>query len=138
MAELLSKGITAPDLTVNVKLGQKPSRHGLRGNPIVLAFCPADWSSFCGDQVMLYNETLPDLQKYDSEPLGVSVEDAWCHAAFAKDRHLHFLVSSDLELKVTVARQCRSYSRAKRWLSRTSAPCHRPARDNLEVTFGLQ
>ena len=69
MAELLSKGITAPDLTVNVALGQKPSRHGLRGNPIVLAFCPADWSSFCEDQVMLYNETLPDLQKYDSEVL---------------------------------------------------------------------
>jgi alkyl hydroperoxide reductase subunit AhpC len=55
----------------------------------------------------------PDLQKYDSEVLGISVEEAWCHAAFARDRHLHFSVSSDLEPKVTVARQCRSYPRQK-------------------------
>jgi peroxiredoxin len=107
MAQLLSKGITAPDLTVNVTLGQKPSRHEPRGNSIVLAFCPADWSSFCGDQVMLYNETLPDLQKYDPEVLGMLVEDAWCNAAFAKDCHLHVSVSSDLKPKVTVAKQCR-------------------------------
>jgi peroxiredoxin len=62
---------------------------------------------------MLYNETFPYLQKYDSEVLGMSVEDAWCHAAFAKDRHLHFSVSSDLKPKVTVAKQCRSYPRQK-------------------------
>jgi peroxiredoxin len=52
----------------------------------VLAFYPADWSPVCGDQMALYNEVLPEFHKHDAEVLGISVDGAWCHEAFAKDR----------------------------------------------------
>jgi peroxiredoxin len=62
----------------------------LRGKPVILAFYPADWSPVCGDQMTLYNEILPEFHKHNAELLGISVDGAWCHAAFARDRRLHF------------------------------------------------
>jgi peroxiredoxin len=38
----------------------------------------------------LYNEIFPEFHKHDAELLGISVDGAWCHAAFARDRRLHF------------------------------------------------
>ncbi len=53
----------------------------------------------------LYNEVLPEFRRYHAELLGISVDGAWCHAAFAKDRKLHFPLLSDFEPKGDVARQ---------------------------------
>ena len=78
---------------------------GLRGRPVILAFYPADWSPVCGDQMALYNEMLPEFEKYGAEVVGISVDGAWCHDAFAKDRHLHFPLVSDFEPKGEVARK---------------------------------
>ena len=36
-----------------------------RGRPVILMFYPADWSPVCGDQVVLYNELLPEVQRHD-------------------------------------------------------------------------
>jgi peroxiredoxin len=53
----------------------------------------------------LYNEILPEFQKFGAEVLGVSVDGSWCHAAFAETRHLHFPLLADFEPKGAVARQ---------------------------------
>src|SRR5258705_8703457 len=52
----------------------------------------------------LYNEILPEFQKLGAELLGISVDGVWCHAAFAKDRKLHFPLLSDFEPKGEIAR----------------------------------
>ena len=41
--------------------------------------------------------------------LGISVDGAWCHATFARDRHLHFPLLADFEPKGEVARKYRAY-----------------------------
>ena len=51
----------------------------------------------------LYNEILPEFQKYGAELLGISVDGVWCHEAFAEDRHLHFPLLADFEPKGAVA-----------------------------------
>jgi peroxiredoxin len=79
------------------------------GRPVILAFYPADWSPVCGDQMALYNEILPEFQKYNAELLGISVDGAWCHEAFAKDRNLHFPLLADFEPKGAVARSYGAY-----------------------------
>jgi peroxiredoxin len=71
----------------------------------VLAFYPADWSPVCGDQMSLYNEILTDFHDLGAELIGISVDGAWCHAAFARDRKLHFPLLADFEPKGEVARQ---------------------------------
>jgi peroxiredoxin len=57
----------------------------------------------------LYNEILPEFQKYQAELLGISVDGAWCHAAFAKDRKLRFPLLADFEPKGAVSRLYGAY-----------------------------
>src|SRR5438477_10844647 len=104
MPQLLAPGTEAPDFTLQVTPDQKRSLSELRGRPVILAFYPADFSPVCGDQMALYNEILPEFQKHNAELLGISVDGVWCHAEFAKNRHLHFPLLSDFEPKGEVAR----------------------------------
>src|SRR5437762_471553 len=84
MPQLLKPGTLAPDFTLHVTPDQKLSLAELLGRPVILAFYPADWSPVCGDQMALYNEVLPEFQKHRAELLGISVDGAWCHKAFAE------------------------------------------------------
>ena len=109
MPKILPPGTIAPDFTLNVTPDQKISLNELRGRPVILAFYPADWSPVCGDQMAVYNEILPEFQKYEAELMGISVDGAWCHAAFAKDRRLHFPLLADFEPKGDVAKKYGAY-----------------------------
>ena len=104
MSEILPPGAEAPDFTLHVTPDQTLSLSELRGRRVVLAFYPADWSPVCGDQMALYNELLPEFRERGAELLGASVDGAWCHKAFAEQRHLHFPLLSDFEPKGAVAR----------------------------------
>jgi len=112
MSNVLPPGTLAPDFTLPVTPDQKLSLHELRGQPVILAFYPADWSPVCGDQMALYNEILPEFQKFGAELMGVSVDGVWCHRAFAEARRLHFPLLSDFEPKGAVARSYRAYRTA--------------------------
>src|ERR1700687_5682195 len=105
MPQLLGPGTIAPEFTLHVTPDQKLSLRELLGRPVILAFYPADWSPVCGDQMALYNEVLPEFQKYRAELLGISVDGAWCHAAFAENRHLHIPLLADFEPKGEVAKK---------------------------------
>jgi peroxiredoxin len=108
-AQLLPPGTQAPDFALNATPDQILRLSELRGHPVILVFYPADWSPVCGDQVALYNEILPEFREYGAEILGISVDGVWCHAAFAKDRNLHFPLLADFEPKGGVARQYGAY-----------------------------
>jgi peroxiredoxin len=100
----LPAGAVAPDFNLRSTPDQFVSLSDFRGQPVVLAFYPADWSPVCGDQMTLYNEILPEFQELGAELLGISVDGAWCHAAFARDRKLHFPLLADFHPKGAVAR----------------------------------
>jgi len=109
MNQILEAGTIAPDFTLHVTPDQKLSLSELRGQPVILAFYPADFSPVCGDQMALYNEVLPEFQKHKAELLGISVDGVWCHAEFAKARHLHFPLLADFQPKGEVAKKYRAY-----------------------------
>jgi peroxiredoxin len=111
-SEILAAGTVAPNFTLHATPDQTLTLSELRGRPVVLAFDPADWSPVCGDQMALYNEILPEFQKFGAELLGVSVDGVWCHAAFAENRRLHFSLLADFEPKGAVARQYGAYREA--------------------------
>jgi peroxiredoxin len=109
MPAILNAGAKAPDFSLSVNPDQKITLSELRGKPVILAFYPADWSPVCGDQMALYNEVLPEFQKFGAELIGISVDGAWCHAAYAKDHHLHFPLAADFEPKGAVSRAYGAY-----------------------------
>jgi peroxiredoxin len=109
MSAILQAGAEAPDFSLSVTPDQKVTLSELRGKPVILAFYPADWSPVCGDQMALYNEVLPEFQNFGAELIGISVDGAWCHAAYAKDHHLHFPLAADFEPKGAVSRAYGAY-----------------------------
>jgi peroxiredoxin len=105
----LPPGTQAPDFSLRRTPDQWISLRDFRGQNVVLAFYPADWSPVCGDQLALYNEILEEFHSFNAELVGVSVDGAWCHAAFARDRKLHFPLLADFEPKGAVAREYGAY-----------------------------
>jgi peroxiredoxin len=106
---ILRPGTPGPEFTLNATPDQKVSLSDFRGQRVVLAFYPADWSPVCGDQVTLYNEVLPEFRRHNAAVLGISVDSAWCHAAFAQHRNLHFPLLADFHPKGDVAARYGAY-----------------------------
>jgi peroxiredoxin len=100
----LVPGMRAPEFKLHVTPDQSVSLSDFHGNPVILAFYPADFSPVCGDQMALYNQVLPEFRRLKAQLLGISVDGVWCHAAFTKDRNLHFPLLADFEPKGAVAR----------------------------------
>jgi peroxiredoxin len=110
-SEALKEGEVAADFTLKATPDQSISLSDFHGKPLILAFYPADFSPVCGDEMTLYNEILPEFQRYGAEILGISVDGVWCHLAFAKARNLHFPLLSDFEPKGEVARKYGVYNK---------------------------
>ena len=63
----------------------------------MLVFYPADWSPVCGDQLALYSELQDEWRKHHAQILAISVDNTWCHVAYANDRKLRFPLLADFE-----------------------------------------
>ena len=107
--EILKPGAQAPDFTLRTTPDQSLSLADFRGQPLIIAFYPADWSPVCGDQMALYNEVLPEFRRHRANIVGISVDSAWCHAAYGTHLRLHFPLLADFEPKGAVAKSYGAY-----------------------------
>jgi peroxiredoxin len=106
---LFPVGQKAPDFELRVTPDQRLRLSSFLGRRVVLVFYPADWSPVCGDQLALYNELHDEWKKHRAQLLGISVDNFWCHIAYAHDRHLRIPLLSDFEPKGEVARRYGAY-----------------------------
>ena len=102
---ILAPGTKAPDFTLKQGPDKQLRLSDLRGRPVVLMFYPADFSPVCGDELALFNEVLEELEKYDAQVVGISVDGPWCHSAYAKQKNLAIPLLSDFEPKGEVSRK---------------------------------
>lgn len=109
MSPLLSAGTPAPDFALPRSPGETLRLADCRGHPVILAFYPADWSPVCGDELGVFNEVLPEFQRYGAELLGISVDSVWCHKAYASSRKFGFPLLADFEPKGAVSRAYGAY-----------------------------
>jgi peroxiredoxin len=105
----LKPGTSAPDFMLRSAPDKSVTLRQFTGRPTVLAFYPADFSPFCGDQMTLYNEVLPEFEKFNAQIIGISVDGVYSHLAFSKDRKLRFPILSDFEPKGEIARKYGAY-----------------------------
>ncbi|MDX6561611.1 MAG: hypothetical protein QOD65_1425 [Gaiellales bacterium] len=108
-SEILGAGTPAPAFDLPVTPDQRTQLSEYRGRNLVLAFYPADWSPVCGDQLALLNEALPEIERLDAALVGISVDGAWCHAAYSQARNLHFPLLADFEPKGEVSKRYGAY-----------------------------
>ena len=104
-ASALAAGTRAPNFSLRTTPDQSVALGDFRGQPVILAFYPADWSPVCGDQMALYNEMRSEFAEYGAQLVGISVDGVWCHQAYAKSNKLKFPLLADFEPKGAVARQ---------------------------------
>jgi peroxiredoxin len=57
----------------------------------------------------LFNEILPEFQRYGAALLGISVDSVWCHQAYAEAKRLHFPLLADFHPKGAVSRAYGAY-----------------------------
>jgi peroxiredoxin len=108
-SSVLRPGKKAPNFSLNSTPDQKVSLNDFRGQPVILAFYPADWSPVCTDQLSLYAMVMPEFKKFNAELLAISVDNIWSHLAFAKDRKLNFPVLADFEPKGSISKKYGAY-----------------------------
>jgi peroxiredoxin len=100
----LVPGTLAPDFTLHSTPDETVSLHDFRGQPVILVFYSADWSPVSSDELTRYHELMPEISRLKAELLGISVDGAWSHLAFAQHRQFLFPLLSDFEPKGVVAR----------------------------------
>src|SRR3954464_12168675 len=96
---ILQPDTPAPDFSLRSTPDQSVSLSEFRGRPVILMFYPEDWSPVCSDELALFNEVLPDFERFDAQLFGISVDSAWSHYAFGDQRNLRFPLLSDFHPK---------------------------------------
>jgi peroxiredoxin (alkyl hydroperoxide reductase subunit C) len=79
---MIGPGEAAPDFELRDQDGTKVTLGDLKGKTSVLVFYPLDFSPVCTDQLNVYQEVLPELERRGVKLYGVSVDSAFCHKAF--------------------------------------------------------
>ncbi len=79
---MIEAGARAPDFTLPDQDEAEVSLSDFAGSKLVLAFYPLDFSPVCSDQLSIYQEVVAEIAARDAALVGVSVDSAFCHAAF--------------------------------------------------------
>jgi len=101
---IVEPGTPAPDFTLPDQDGNEVSLRDLRGQRIVLAFYPLDFSPVCTDQLNVYQEVLGELEAQGATLYGVSVDSAYSHRAFQQQLGIAIPLLSDFHPKGEVSR----------------------------------
>ncbi|HUG61226.1 MAG TPA: redoxin domain-containing protein, partial [Methylomirabilota bacterium] len=76
MPELLSPGTPAPDFTLRGADGDDVTLSALRGQKVVLAFYPLDWSPGCQNQMDAFSAGWDQIESTGAKVFGISVDSA--------------------------------------------------------------
>ncbi len=101
---MIEAGTPAPNFSLADQDGRTVTLADLRGQRTLLVFYPLDFSPVCTDQLNVYDEMLSEFSRAGVEIYGVSVDSAFCHAAFRERLGLRFPLLADFEPKGALAR----------------------------------
>jgi peroxiredoxin len=103
--EPLPAGTLAPDFELPDANGKLVRLSDFRGQPVVIAFYPLDWSPTCSDQLSLYQAELEEFEKLGAQVIGISVDSLYSHGAWAAVRGIKFPLLADFNPKGAVAQR---------------------------------
>lgn len=95
LAEQLSVGAPAPDFELHDQDGQLHSIEDYRGKWVALYFYPKDDTPGCTTEACEFRDNIFAFRRLDCQILGVSLDDAESHKAFAEKHGLPFPLLAD-------------------------------------------
>ena len=96
----LDVGSTAPDFTLTNQDREPVTLSAQRGEPVVLAFFPAAFSSVCTKELCTFRDRMSSLNKAKAKVFGISVDTFFTLKAFQADQGLTFPLLSDFNKEV--------------------------------------
>lgn len=102
---MIEPGTPAPDFSLPDQDGDEVSLASLRGQTVVLVFYPLDFSPVCTDQLNVYQEIRPELERARVAMYGVSVDSAFSNKAFQRELGVSIPLLADFHPKGEVARR---------------------------------
>ncbi len=102
-------GAPAPELSLATEDGGTFTQEDLRGRTTVLVFYPFAFSPVCTDQLQVYEEILPDLERRGARMYAVSTDATWSQAAFKRQLGISIPQLSDFEPKGAASRALGAY-----------------------------
>ena len=88
-------GSKAPDFTLTNQERQRVTLSQQRGQPVVLAFFPAAFSSVCAKEMCTFRDSLARLNAANAHVFGISVDTFFTLKAFHDQQQLTFPLLSD-------------------------------------------
>lgn len=109
----LPVGMLAPDFTLPQAPHSRLGLHSFGNYALVLVFYPMDWEPVSREQLILYQTYTDTFDRLGARLLGISIDHLYCHAAFAREAHIHFPLLADFQPRGRVARQIGVFRQAQ-------------------------
>ena len=103
MTEQISElrvGAEAPNFCLPNKDNKEVCLKDFKGKYVVLYLYPKDNTPGCTKEAIGFTGILPELQKLDTEVLGISPDTPESHAKFIEKKNLKVILLSDVDKKV--------------------------------------
>lgn len=142
---MIQVGTDAPDfelpsneLTPEGKPGKKIKLSDFRGKKhVVLAFYPLDFSPTCSKEHGCFKEDIRGLESADAQVLGISVDSAWTHQAFAKSIGITYPLLADFHPKGAVAKSFGLFEEERGFTSRATVIVDKAGKVSFVENHGL-
>jgi peroxiredoxin len=99
----LQVGSAAPDFALKDQSQKEVKLADFRGKRVVMVFYPLDWSPTCTNEHVCLVNDYKRFEKLDAQVLGLSVDSAWSHKAFAEKMGIQYPLLADFNPRGAVA-----------------------------------
>ena len=94
----ISVGAAAPDFTLKDQSQKDVKLSEFQGKKnVVLIFYPLDWSPVCTNEHTCLVNDMRRFDELDAQVLGISVDSAWSHKAFAEKMGIKYPLLADFQ-----------------------------------------
>ncbi len=111
----ISVGTAAPDFTLKDQNQKEVKLSDFKGKKnVVLVFYPLDWSPVCSNEHACLVNDMKRFEQLDAQVLGLSVDSAWSHKAFAEKMGIPLPAAGGFSTPGSGGREIRRLPRGQR------------------------
>jgi mycoredoxin-dependent peroxiredoxin len=99
----LAVGQSVPEFSLKDQTQKEVKLADFKGKKVVILFYPLDWSPTCTNEHACVVSDLKLFEKLDAQVLGLSVDSAWSHKAFAEKMGISYPLLADFNPRGSVA-----------------------------------
>ncbi|HUJ39270.1 MAG TPA: peroxiredoxin [Candidatus Acidoferrales bacterium] len=102
----VATGQMAPEFTLKDQSMKEVKLADFRGKKnVVIVFYPLDWSPTCTQEHACVVNEMKRFEQLNAQVLGISVDSAWSHKAYAEKMHIEYPLLADFQPRGAVGAQ---------------------------------